>query len=393
RGPSTRPTMISATPIPVATIRNSRVGRYWASTCGSLLPLPGSGLGWATGPHARHSPRLSCRGLAAVLANAPRGTGRPGRAVVHSSGIVASAKTRVNALPPLSTLPQLSAETKKPAEAGLLRPAYTPGRVLVPKRGLEPLRLSSLPPQGSASTNSATWAETLAPAAARGALYALLGRSSSLLRIFLLRRRRDLACGRRGGRHLGGGRRRRQFAGRHGRSRRDFQLAHHAQILVHHRARAVGGVPGHEQADAEEHHGQPLGALGQEVGRAARAEHRAGGARAEAGAGGRASAALQQDQHDHGDRHQHVHHVEDQHQHCQGLAYRAAAAARAMARKSAATREAPPISPPSTSGCAHSAPALSGFTLPPYRMGSESAILASCAAIWRRMKACISWAC
>src|SRR5690606_34731417 len=31
---------------------------------------------------------------------------------------------------------------------------------LVPKRGLEPLRLSSLPPQGSASTNSATWAET-----------------------------------------------------------------------------------------------------------------------------------------------------------------------------------------------------------------------------------------
>ena len=29
---------------------------------------------------------------------------------------------------------------------------------LVPKRGLEPLRFTSLPPQGSASTNSATWA-------------------------------------------------------------------------------------------------------------------------------------------------------------------------------------------------------------------------------------------
>ena len=29
---------------------------------------------------------------------------------------------------------------------------------LVPKRGLEPLRISPLPPQGSASTNSATWA-------------------------------------------------------------------------------------------------------------------------------------------------------------------------------------------------------------------------------------------
>ena len=29
---------------------------------------------------------------------------------------------------------------------------------MVPKRGLEPLRFTSLPPQGSASTNSATWA-------------------------------------------------------------------------------------------------------------------------------------------------------------------------------------------------------------------------------------------
>jgi hypothetical protein len=31
---------------------------------------------------------------------------------------------------------------------------------LVPKRGLEPLRPKALPPQGSASTNSATWAQT-----------------------------------------------------------------------------------------------------------------------------------------------------------------------------------------------------------------------------------------
>jgi hypothetical protein len=33
--------------------------------------------------------------------------------------------------------------------------------VMVPKRGLEPLRLTSLPPQGSASTSSATWAGVL----------------------------------------------------------------------------------------------------------------------------------------------------------------------------------------------------------------------------------------
>ena len=42
--------------------------------------------------------------------------------------------------------------------------SYRSGRCgcpLVPKRGLEPLRLSSLPPQGSASTNSATWAGVL----------------------------------------------------------------------------------------------------------------------------------------------------------------------------------------------------------------------------------------
>jgi hypothetical protein len=32
---------------------------------------------------------------------------------------------------------------------------------VVPKRGLEPLRLTSLPPQGSASTSSATWAGVL----------------------------------------------------------------------------------------------------------------------------------------------------------------------------------------------------------------------------------------
>ena len=41
------------------------------------------------------------------------------------------------------------------------------------------------------------------------------------------------------------------------------------------------------------------------------------------------------------------------------------AAADAMARKSAATSEAPPMSPPSTSPCPKRLAALAGFTLPP----------------------------
>lgn len=43
----------------------------------------------------------------------------------------------------------------------------------------------------------------------------------------------------------------------------------------------------------------------------------------------------------------------------------AQAAARQMARKSSATSDAPPISPPSMSGCPNSATALSALTLPP----------------------------
>src|SRR3546814_2173694 len=68
------------------------------------------------------------------------------------------------------------------------------------------------------------------------------------------------------------------------------------------------------------------------------------------------------------------------------------AAALAMARKSAATRDAPPISPPSTSGCANSSAALSGFTLPPYSSGSKPAIVASRAAASPRMNACTACA-
>lgn len=62
-------------------------------------------------------------------------------------------------------LPVAEPETEKAALGRLFRffrfqqlPLKT---LLVPKRGLEPLRLASLPPQGSASTSSATWAGVL----------------------------------------------------------------------------------------------------------------------------------------------------------------------------------------------------------------------------------------
>src|SRR5690606_27313399 len=118
-----------------------------------------------------------------------------------------------------------------------------------------------------------------------------------------------------------------------------------------------GRVPGHEQRDHEERDREPLGALGEEVRRAAGAEDGGGGAAAETGTGLRAGTALHQDERDHGDREQHVHDIEDQDEHQVKLL--------AMARKSEATSEAPPINPPSTSGLENSAAALSGLQLPP----------------------------
>ena len=69
-------------------------------------------------------------------------------------------------------------------------------------------------------------------------------------------------------------------------------------------------------------------------------------------------------------------------------------AARMISRKSSPFRLAPPMRPPSMSGCENSSAALSGFTLPPYK------IRVSCAhskpkipSSRSRMKACASWAC
>src|SRR5690606_38211953 len=135
-----------------------------------------------------------------------------------------------------------------------------------------------------------------------------------------------------------------------------------------------------------------FGRLAQEAGRPAGAEDRRRGAAAEAGTGRRPGAALHEDQRHHGDRDQDEQDVEHVQQHRVGSVVQRAAAAM-MARKSAAASEAPPISPPSTSGCENSALALSGLQLPPYRIGSKPAIVALCFATSPRMNAWTAWAC
>ncbi len=96
RGPRNRPTSISVMPIPVATIRNSRDGNIRPAQRFSLASAAAPAGAWHGG----------------VDGNLP----------------------------------------------GALRARRTRLLTMVPKRGLEPLRPKSLPPQGSASTNSATWA-------------------------------------------------------------------------------------------------------------------------------------------------------------------------------------------------------------------------------------------
>lgn len=63
------------------------------------------------------------------------------------------------------------------------------------------------------------------------------------------------------------------------------------------------------------------------------------------------------------------------------------AAALQIARKSAATRDAPPIRPPSISGIPRSSTAFEGFMLPPYRICKPPATAASACAICARIAA------
>src|SRR5690349_13002863 len=99
---------------------------------------------------------------------------------------------------------------KKPAIRRVFREAHESfAPMLVPKGGLEPPRLSALPPQGSASTNSATWAgvlPVLLRRTRRGGNVRLRGSAGGRhIAIVLGRRLRHVAAGRsRGLRILGG---------------------------------------------------------------------------------------------------------------------------------------------------------------------------------------------
>src|SRR5579863_7028683 len=68
-------------------------------------------------------------------------------------------------------------------------------------------------------------------------------------------------------------------------------------------------------------------------------------------------------------------------------------AARQIAANSSTFNEAPPISPPSISFIANNSAAFCAFTLPPYRIATSCAILASRAANSDRKNACTSCAC
>ena len=100
------------------------------------------------------------------------------------------------------------------------------------------------------------------------------------------------------------------------------------------------------------------------------AEEAARGAAAEGGAHVGPLAVLDQHEADHGQRGQQLHCQHEVHPDLHGGSLSPNGmglqpAARQMATKSAAFNDAPPIRPPSMSGCANSVAALSGLTLPP----------------------------
>ncbi len=219
RGPRNRPTSISVTPIPVATIRNSRDGKYSAST--AILSC---------------LCRRACRRFG-------MGSGR-------------------------ESAWRLARQTN---------PLYLQ---MVPKRGLEPYDLRRyhlkvvrlpIPPPGQTITSD------YLPDAPR--IVTGFSVSGSLPKAFLHQKPKippepahSPPEPGRPGPHRPSERPAVRPPEPPARWRRG---GHQAQILVGSRAAAVSGIPGHEETDAEEHHGQPLGRLGQEVRGAARTEHRA----------------------------------------------------------------------------------------------------------------------
>src|SRR6185312_10833926 len=228
---------------------------------------------------------------------------------------------------------------------------------LVPTSRLELLRLfRPLAPQASVSTNFTTWANSqLSPK--KSLRYRLLGRRRragfGALRLIVLRF--GFRCF---GLRLRGGR-----------------AVDHAAGFARLRRREIR----EPEARREEHRGENRRGARKEIGRSGRAEEAARSAAAESRAHVRALAVLKQHQADDRHRDQHVHHDCHVHPstHCAALT---------ISRNSLATSEAPPISPPSTSGMAKIAAAFAALTLPPYRILTPADSLA-------RRNACTACAC
>src|SRR3989454_4397984 len=187
-----------------------------------------------------------------------------------------------------------------------------------------------------------------------------LGTSPLSNRLILLLRhlvcfglRRGVACLGRVGRGLG----RRNLL----RRRLFLDRVHHASA----RARPVRDEVGENEGGEEENRRQDRRGARKKIGRAARAEQASRGAAAESRAHVRAFAVLEQDKTDDAKRDDDVDYEYQSEPEIHVLSlendiYLRAAAQIAM--KSSATSDAPPISPPSTSGIANSSLAFPGLT-------------------------------
>src|SRR5690606_12883985 len=160
------------------------------------------------------------------------------------------------------------------------------------------------------------------------------------------------------------------------------------------RRRLLGGEEREREARDEkggrEHRGQPR----QKARRAPGAEYRAGCAGAEPRARFGALAPLQQNEPNDHQARQDVKQQYDRLQHwLVPPAPQREEAAPKMVKNSEASSDAPPTRPPSMSSRANRSAAFAPLTLPPYRMIRPAAIVASCAAIIRRIRAWTSCAC
>src|SRR4051812_12478511 len=210
---------------------------------------------------------------------------------------------------------------------------YSASMVLVPTSRLELLRLFRPPaPQAGVSTNFTTWA-----------FNSELSPKKLLRHLPLVQRRRRF-------RHVGS-----RLLGFRLFLLRLRRLRLLAADGVDHAAALLGRLArrhvGEREAEREKDRGENRGRARKEVRRAGGAEQAARGAAAEARAHVGALAVLEQHETDDAERHHYVGH--DQYLSPEAAHF---AAALTMSIKSFATSDAPPISPPSTSGIAKIAP-------------------------------------